>query len=238
MSVEIRKAVEGSKLPFFNPAPIKFDWDKPLRNIKPVYKALLPLGFLIMHLQYSSIETHGVWNIPKEGGFIMAANHQSSFDPISLYYGMKGRRVMYIMAKEEFFHTFYVRWLFEFLNAFPVYRDRSDKTSLEFAKRVLDEGYVLTIFPQGTRDLSHGKPENFKPGAALLAREAKADVMPVSIHLEKRKFRPKIIIRYGDLIPYEELRFTEGSRKSKELRAASQKIEKSVQELWEIDDSI
>lgn len=235
MSVEKRYAMESSKLPFFKPDPIEFDWDKKLRNIKPLYKALLPLGFLLMHMQYRSIEVHGVWNIPKEGGFVMAANHQSSFDPISIYYGMKGRRVMYVMAKEEFFHTFYTRWLFEFLNAFPVYRDRSDKDSLEFAKRVIQEGYVLLLFPSGTRDLTHSKPKDFKPGAALLAREAKADVLPVSIHLEQRKFRPKIIIRYGDVIPFEELGFTEGSRKSKELRAASAKIEKSVQELWEMD---
>lgn len=235
MSMETRKALESSKLPFFDPSPIEWDWDRPLRNIKGIYKGLLPLGFLLMHMHYRSIEVHGLWNIPKEGGFVMAANHQSSWDPVSIYYGMKGRRVMYVMAKEEFFHTFYTRWLFTFLNAFPVYRDRSDKDSLEFAKRVIQNGYALLLFPSGTRDLSHGKPANFKPGAALLAREAKADVMPVSIHLEKRKFRPKIIIRYGDVIPFKELGFTEGSRKSKELRAASAKIEGRVSELWEMD---
>lgn len=235
MSVETRKALETSKLPFFNPSPIQYDWDRPLRNIKPVYMGLLPLGFILMHTHYRSIEVHGTWNIPKTGGFIMAANHQTSWDPVSIYYGMKGKRVMYIMAKEEFFHTFYVRWLFEFLNAFPVYRGRSDKDSLEFAKRVIEEGYALLVFPSGTRDLSHSRPDNFKPGAALLAREAKSDVLPVSIHLEHRKFRPKIIIRYGEMIPYEELGFSEGTRKSKELRAASQLIEQRVQELWDKD---
>lgn len=235
MSVETRKAMETSRLPFFNPAPIEYNWDQDLRDIKTLYKVLLPLGFLIMHTHYRSVEVHGVENIPETGGFVMAANHQTSFDPISVYYGMKGKRVMYVMAKEEFFHTFYVRWLFETLNAFPVYRNHSDKNSLEFAKRVVREGYALLIFPQGTRDLSHGRPDNFKPGAALLAREAQADVLPVSIHLEKRKFRPKIIIRYGDLLPYRDLGFTEGARKSKELRTASQKIEQSIQDLWEMD---
>ncbi len=231
-----RKAMEGSKLPFFNPDPIEYDWDQEIKDIPLRYKLAYPLAHILMHLQFSKVEAYGVENIPEDGGFIMVADHQSSFDPISVYYGMKGKRSMYIMAREEFFHTFYVRWIFDFFHAFPVNRGNADKDSLAFAQRVVKEGKVLLLFPQGARDLTRQCPSDFKPGAALLAREAEADVLPVSLHIERwKKFRPKIIIRYGELIPYEDLGFTKGSRKSKELRAAADTIEHEVVKLWEMD---
>ena len=236
MSVQERVAMEESNLPFFNPGPIKYNWDQEIKDIKLRYALSYIPATILMHLVYRNVESHGSWNVPKEGGFILAVNHQSYMDPIDIYYGMKGKRCMYFMSKEEFFHSPPVRAVFDFYHAFPVYRNTSDKESLDFAARVIKEGKVLTLFPQGTRNQDHSKPVDFKPGAALLAREAEADVLPVSLHLEQgKKFRPKLIIRYGELIPYEDLGFTKGSRKSKELSAASKMIEEKVQELWEMD---
>lgn len=236
-TVQKREALESSKLPFFHPEPIEYDWGQEIKDIKLRYKLAYPLGWLLMHGQFGKIRAYGQENIPLEGGFLLAANHQSNFDPISIYFCMKGKRCMYFMAKEEFFHTFYTRAVFNFFHAFPVQRSTADKDSIDFAERVIKTGHVLTVFPQGTRDLTHGKPKNFMPGTAMIAREAKADVLPVSIHYEQgKKFRPDLVVRYGQMIPYEELGFTEGSRKSRELRKASQLIEDRVAELWEMDE--
>lgn len=237
MSVQERQALEGSRLPFFDPDPITYDWDRPIRDISLRYKLSYPLATVLIHAYFRSFTSYGVDNIPETGGFILAANHVSTYDPISVYYGMRGKRSMYIMAKEEFFHTFYTRWIFNHYHAFPVNRDHPDQESLRFSRRVIDEGQVLTLFPQGTRDLTHGKPSDFKPGAALLARECRADVLPVSIHLTEDASvkRPRCIVRYGEIIPYEELGFTEGKRRSKELRGAAQLIEDQVVSLWEND---
>ena len=106
MSVQERQALEGSRLPFFDPDPITYDWDRPIRDISLRYKLSYPLATVLIHAYFRSFTSYGVDNIPETGGFILAANHVSTYDPISVYYGMRGKRSMYIMAKEEFFTPF------------------------------------------------------------------------------------------------------------------------------------
>ncbi len=228
------------KLHFYSEKEYKFNFDKPLREKPITYKILYPIArLLIQHIKFRDVEFYGTENIPEKGGFILASNHVSGFDPITLTYCMHGKRTMFFMAKEEFFHTFYTKLPLLLLGGFPVKRGTSDRNSLNFAIRVLNEGFGLMIFPQGTRDKEHGRPEpeSAKAGIALIAREAKSDVLPVSIHRESSNSvkRAKLIIRFGEVIPFEELGFTEGETKSRELRTATKLIMERIGELWDKD---
>ena len=228
------------KLHFYSEKEYKFNFDKPLREKPITYKILYPIArLLIQHIKFIDVEFYGTENIPEKGGFILASNHVSGFDPITLTYCMHGKRTMFFMAKEEFFHTFYTKIPLLILGGFPVKRGTSDRNSLNFAIRVLKEGYGLMIFPQGTRDKEHGRPEpeSAKAGIALIAREAKSDVLPVSIHRESSNSvkRAKLVIRFGEVIPFEELGFTEGETKSRELRTATKLIMERIGELWDKD---
>ena len=112
---------------------------------------------------------------------------------------------------------------------------------MKFAERVLKDGrFGLVIFPQGSRDRQRKRPEldSTANGFAMIAREAKVPVVPASVHLEAdlEKKHPKCIVRFGEPIPYEDLGFTPGSRKKKELNAAAEIIWKKVQELWDKDE--
>lgn len=228
------------KLHFYSEKEYKFNFNKPLREKPITYKILYPIAkLLIQHIKFRDVEFYGTENIPEKGGFILASNHVSGFDPITLTYCMHGKRTMFFMAKEEFFHTFYTKFPLLLLGGFPVKRGTSDRNSLNFAIRVLKEGFGLMIFPQGTRDKEHGRPEpeSAKAGIALIAREAKSDVLPVSIHRESSNSvkRAKLIIRFGEVIPFEELGFTEGETKSRELRTATKLIMERIGELWDKD---
>ena len=228
------------KLHFYSEKEYKFNFAKPLREKPITYKILYPIArLLIQHIKFRDVEFYGTENIPEKGGFILASNHVSGFDPITLTYCMHGKRTMFFMAKEEFFHTFYSKFPLLLLGGFPVKRGTSDRNSLNFAIRVLKEGFGLMIFPQGTRDKEHGRPEpeSAKAGIALIAREAKSDVLPVSIHRESSNSvkRAKLIIRFGEVIPFEELGFTEGETKSRELRTATKLIMERIGELWDKD---
>ena len=228
------------KLHFYSEKEYKFNFDKPLREKPITYKILYPIArLLIQHIKFRDVEFYGTENIPEKGGFILASNHVSGFDPITLTYCMHGKRTMFFMAKEEFFHTFYTKIPLLILGGFPVKRGTSDRNLLNFAIRVLKEGYGLMIFPQGTRDKEHGRPEpeSAKAGIALIAREAKSDVLPVSIHRESSNSvkRAKLVIRFGEVIPFEELGFTEGETKSRELRTATKLIMERIGELWDKD---
>lgn len=190
--------------------------------VKGPCKFLLKLGL--------RIKCEGVENIPKEGAFILASNHIHFVDPAVLLANFP--RPIHFMAKVEAFKYKITAWLLTNLNTFPVSRGRSDKASIDYAVKLIENGHVMGIFPEGTRSKDL-KPHKAKAGIALIARQTKADILPCSIYCDKKGglFR-KVTVRYGELIKYEELGLTEESS-TKELRAAADKIMEEIVDLWE-----
>lgn len=196
----------------------KFDYSE-VKEYK-LYDILLPIMNLLSKILFK-IKFVGKENVPKTGGVIIAANHYNTFDPG--FIGISGVRKIHFMTKEEKFVKPFSKWLYTRANAFPINRGGADKSAVEYSIKIIEQGYTLGIFPEGTRS-KDGVPQTPKAGVALIARETKADIVPVSIYSEgKVKFRSKIIIRFGKPIPYESLGFTQ-SGKSSELRAASRLI--------------
>ncbi|MBR3753475.1 MAG: 1-acyl-sn-glycerol-3-phosphate acyltransferase [Clostridia bacterium] len=190
--------------------------------VKGPCKFLLKLGL--------RIKCEGVENIPKEGAFILASNHIHFVDPAVLLANFP--RPIHFMAKVEAFKYKITAFLLTHLNTFPVSRGRSDKASIDYAVKLIENGCVMGIFPEGTRSKDL-KPHKAKAGIALIARQTKADILPCSIYCDKKGglFR-KVTVRYGELIKYEELGLTEESS-TKELRAAADKIMEEIVDLWE-----
>ncbi|MEI6579204.1 MAG: lysophospholipid acyltransferase family protein [Eubacteriales bacterium] len=191
-------------------------------NMKPFVRFLTKL---LMKIKYVGIE-----NIPSEGGFILASNHISAPDPAYLFVILK--KPVHFMNKQEHFKKPIQKWVYTHFNSFPINRGHADKSSLEYSIKVIEKGNVLGIFPEGTRSKDF-TPKQARPGVALLVRETKANVLPVSIYSEdKAKFFTKLTIRFGKPIPFESLGFSEGG-KSDELRMASQLIMDEIVKLWE-----
>ncbi len=177
------------------------------------------------------IKCVGLENVPKDGSFILACNHIHFVDPAVLL--AKFPRPIHFMAKEEAFKSSKLAaWFLTHLNAFPVNRSRSDKSSVNYAIELIGKGLVLGIFPEGTRSKDL-KPQKAKAGVALIARQTKADILPASVYCEKKGglFR-KITVRYGELIKYEDLGITEEGG-TRELREATDKIMGKIVDLWE-----
>jgi 1-acyl-sn-glycerol-3-phosphate acyltransferase len=142
--------------------------------------ALGPLLRLVFRPQ-----TEGAENVPSEGPAILASNHLSYADwlfmPLTL-----PRRVTFV-AKAEYFTTpgikgFFQRLFFSGAGQVPI--DRSGASAAEgaltSAKRVLAEGELFGIYPEGTR--SHdGKLYRGKTGVARLALETGVPVIPVAV---------------------------------------------------------
>ena len=117
-------------------------------------------------------------SLPETGGAIVASNHIHLADPVFLYYSQK--RQIRFMAKAELFDNFVTRALCKGYDAFPVRRGAHDTAALDKAAEVLRNGEILGIFPEGTRSRD-GKPGKAKQGVARIAKEAKADILPVAI---------------------------------------------------------
>ena len=135
----------------------------------------------------------GKENVPKEGAYIMCANHQSNWDAPILVSSTK--RKMHVMAKEELFKNKFIYWLGDKCLVFPVKRGQMDLDSMKHSLKVLKDGEILMLFPEGTRN-GIEKGEKVKDGAAFFAVRTGAKVIPVGISGGEKPFK-QMTIRYG-----------------------------------------
>jgi len=179
---------------------------------------------LIFRIRYVGKE-----NIPSSQGYILASNHISNLDPVVHAISMKSR--VFYMSKAELFNNRFVAFFIRHFQGFPVNRSRGDLSAVEYAIKVVNEGNILGIFPEGTRSKT-GKPLPPKAGIALIANKTGADVLPVSVYCEG-KVRPfkKITVRFGELIKNEELTIVDG--KASELKKATHIVMDKVVAMWE-----
>ena len=206
-----------------------FDYSK-IKNHK-LYDFSVPIAKFVMALKYK-LRYEGRENLPKTGAYIVSANHLTSFDPVLL--AMNSGRAIHFMSKYENFENPFSRFFLTHFNSFPVKRGSSDKSSIEYAIKLIEHGEVIGIFPEGTRNKDGGEPQKAKSGVALIAKITSADVIPCSIHIEEKKRfgRRKCTVRYGKLIKFEELGFSDGPRSTTEIRNASRMIFDETVRLW------
>jgi 1-acyl-sn-glycerol-3-phosphate acyltransferase len=127
----------------------------------------------------------GVENVPTEGPAILASNHLSYSDWLFMPLGLP--RMVRFVAKDEYFTQPGIKGWFKktfFVGTGNVPIDRSGASAAEgallAARRVLGEGELFGIYPEGTR--SHdGKLYRGRTGVARLALESKAPVIPVAV---------------------------------------------------------
>ena len=128
----------------------------------------------------------GKENIPTDIGFILCSNHISAYDPIFIAIDLK--KQVHYMAKEELFENPFFRFFGNGVGAFSVKRGAGDANALQTAIDYVKKGEVLGIFPEGTRS-KDGKPLRPKSGAAYVAKETGAAVLPVTVCCEGGKVK-------------------------------------------------
>lgn len=206
-----------------------FDYSKVTEG--GLYDAMRPVGKVLENMLYK-VEYIGEENIPENGGFILASNHVNALDPVFIALGMK-KRQLHFMGKKELFENPVIKFFLSKLNGFPIVRGGADSEALNYAIRIVKEGYVLGIFPEGTRSKDY-KPARAKSGVAVIAKEAKADVLPVAIYTsDDMKKHTKLTIRFGEVIPYENLGINDDSSRE-EIRGCAQNIMGEIIKLWEM----
>ena len=148
------------------------------RGVNPVLYWLARSVLQPFFLVYFRMKRIGMEHIPKDGQLIIASNHRSFMDPWVI--GMLLRRPIYYVAKTELFHRRSVAWLLSSLGAFPVDRGHGDRDAMDAARRILERGDVVVIFPEGTRTRP-GPLGTPKRGVGRLALETGAPVVPVAL---------------------------------------------------------
>jgi 1-acyl-sn-glycerol-3-phosphate acyltransferase len=150
---------------------------------------------LLMKLLFgcvARVRVLGSENVNRTGGFLLAANHISHFDPFVI--SSVVRRKIDWMAMAEFFRFTVVRFLLRAVDAFPADRDRADRKTIRTAIERLKDGRVVGLFPEGgirdgARSLLEGAP--LRPGASTLAHIAGVPILPCVILGSDRLYSTK-----------------------------------------------
>ncbi|WP_131847948.1 lysophospholipid acyltransferase family protein [Baia soyae] len=190
-----------------------------------LYKLLRFLITLIYRI-FFPYEVIGVEKFPKSGGVVVSPIHISNLDPPLL--GISLPRQVHFMAKEEMFRVPIIKKALYIVGTFPVKRGGGDSQALKASIRILREGKVLGIFPQGTRDKS-GEIRKVHVGAAMFALRTNSPIVPVAIIGPYRLFR-KVRIVYGEpILPAEYL--VDGKSTSDGVDRLSARWKKEVESL-------
>ncbi len=120
----------------------------------------------------------GVQHIPRAGGVLLVANHQSFFDPILATLAVP-RECSY-MARDSLFTQPAFRRIIEYFDAFPVRRGAADMRAIRGLLQRLRNGRVVAAFPEGTRTWD-GTIGPMRGGTALVARKARVPMVPTVI---------------------------------------------------------
>lgn len=113
------------------------------------YRFMKPVLGLLFKLYYNP-KIIGKENIPKEGSIVVVGNHVHIMDqclPISAT-----KRPIHYMAKKEYFDNKKVAWFFKISGCISVDRSKKDSNATAKGLEVLNNGYALGLFPEGTRN--------------------------------------------------------------------------------------
>jgi 1-acyl-sn-glycerol-3-phosphate acyltransferase len=179
------------------------------------------------------LRAEGTENLPREGGYVLAANHISNFDPWPLAVPLWPRRFLRFMAKSELYW-----WpLNHVINAgggFPVRRGERDIEAIDRAVELARDGHVVAMFPHGTRQRK-GLVKRYQPkahtGAARIALEAGVPLVPAAIAGTDRLSRlGPLRVRYGRPLDLADLR---GKDPSVAAREATDRLMAEIERLGE-----
>jgi 1-acyl-sn-glycerol-3-phosphate acyltransferase len=170
------------------------------------FRALARLAFPV----YFRLRARGTEKIPAHGPALLVLNHQSFLD--SLFVGTPLVRPISYLARDSLFRVPIVGWLLRHTCTMPVNRDSASSSSLRLAADRLKRGFLVGIFPEGTRS-TDGQIGPLKPGFIALIRRGDIPIIPVGIAgsgaawpRNSLMIRPKACrVVYGDPIPTEVL---------------------------------
>jgi 1-acyl-sn-glycerol-3-phosphate acyltransferase len=198
----------------------------------PFYNFVAIVSWPVLHWVFR-LEHHGLENLPADGGFVLAANHTSNFDPWPLGMPLWPQRQLLFMAKAELFNPILGPPL-RAGGAFPVRRGEADVEAVEAAVGLCREGGVVAMFPEGTRQ-TKGLRKKFehkpRPGSARVALTAGVPLVPAAIKGMDRLSRlPKLRVAYGEPVPVDDL---EGKAPRQAYQLATERLMERVYGLYE-----
>jgi 1-acyl-sn-glycerol-3-phosphate acyltransferase len=196
-----------------------------------LYSVIAVLSWPVLHGLYR-LRARGLEHLPREGGFVLACNHVSSFDPWPIGLPLWPRRFLRFMAKSELY-WWPLTYVLNGAGAFPVRRGQRDAQAIENAVSLVRQGYAVAMFPEGTRR-AKGLVKRFearpRSGAARIALEAGSPLVPAAVAGTDglRRLR-RLRVAYGPPVEIDDLRGREDVQAA--AHEATQRLMEKILEL-------
>ncbi|MEI2775443.1 MAG: lysophospholipid acyltransferase family protein [Tetrasphaera sp.] len=176
------------------------------------FVALGPIARWYLRLRWIGRE-----NLPRRGPFVVASNHLTYLDPVGISVGVP-HKVIYVAKQKYFGGTGFagraLSWFLTAIGQVPIdtrSKDTADP-AMDTARRILADGGVVAIFPEGTRS-PDGKLYRGRTGAARLTLPTRVPLIPagvigtreVRLPLQSNPRRGRVTVSYGrplDLSPW------------------------------------
>jgi 1-acyl-sn-glycerol-3-phosphate acyltransferase len=117
-------------------------------------------------------------NIPDAGPVVLAPVHRSFADFV--FAAAVTERKLFFMGKASLWRSRVLGKVLVTVGAFPVHRGSADREALQRAQQVLEQGQVLVMFPEGTRQQG-AEVQPLLDGVAFLAARTGAAMVPIGI---------------------------------------------------------
>jgi 1-acyl-sn-glycerol-3-phosphate acyltransferase len=197
--------------------------------VSPLYRIIGTLSIPVVKGLYR-LRVRGLEHVP-EGGFVLAANHTSNFDPWPLGIPFLPERQLRFMAKAELFNPVLAPIL-RAGGAFKVRRGEGDVEAMRTAVGLVRDGEIVVMFPEGTRQKKGlVKKHTARPhtGAARIALAAEAPLVPAAIGGTDRLLRlGPLRVAYGPPIDLSDL---DGQDQKTAATVATERVMAKIDEL-------
>ena len=206
--------------------------NKPRRQVMQFLARLALRGLM-------DLEIEGKENFPKSGPLIMVGNHFSFLDPVA-FVSLAPWPLDFVGGAVTPHAPGIVRFIPRLWGYLPVYRGTGSTYALKEARKILNKGGILGIFPEGGSWAQILRPA--RPGAALLTAQTGAPILPVGLTGLSKVFpairnlkRPRVKFRIGK--PFGPFKIS-GSRydQRKQLDEIGHEIMKKIADLIPPDE--
>jgi 1-acyl-sn-glycerol-3-phosphate acyltransferase len=169
---------------------------------------------------------YGRDRLPVTGGGVVASNHLSAIDPPLL--GSIGHRAIWYMMKAELVEMLVVGEALTWTGAFPIRRGESDREGLRKALELVEEGHLVGVFAEGTRQ-RFGYPGPLHAGAATIAMKGGVPLIPVGLESFgwRRNNRRACAVVYGEPMMFDGL-----PRSGRGYKEATELVRLEILRLW------
>lgn len=172
-------------------------------RIAPVYRAVMAAAGPIVRW-WGRLEVVGLHHLPAHGATIVAANHDSAWDPVVIAFAARRHRQIQALAKASLWKNPLLRRVLDGMGQIPVRRGQADTDALDAAVQCLSDGGCLGIFPEGSR--SQGRQLRARSGVGRLSQavpQARIICAAVSGTVDIARFprRPRLRVTFFEPAP-------------------------------------